>query len=342
MPTKAMISLNELSHRLVRYDDLRPCTSAFIDARTPGSDRKENFTIIGPGVAENPDQYVHINIPHGFNIGAARQPPRCINSQHSHQTAEVFIVHSGSWRFNTGEHGTDGYVDLQAGDVISIPTNVFRGFENIGDAIGFLFAVLGGDNPGRVTWAPYVLEQAAKHSLVLLENGRLIDTTLEPVPAGAIPMPATTAADVARLRRYNSDEIASCVVRQTELVANGGLSVCSGFEECPIIGSANAPEQISGGKLSWLHGFQLRALRVAPHASCPAHSRDEAEVLLMQSGELTIEWQSESLTLRSGDVLTVPAGLARRYRNNGATPATVYVVRGGDHPAAARWVSTSG
>ena len=135
-----MISLNELSHRLVRYDDLRPCTSAFIDARTPGSDRKENFTIIGPGVAENPDQYVHINIPHGFNIGAARQPPRCINSQHSHQTAEVFIVHSGSWRFNTGEHGTDGYVDLHAGDVISIPTNVFRGFENIGDAIGFLFA----------------------------------------------------------------------------------------------------------------------------------------------------------------------------------------------------------
>ncbi|MCP4299001.1 MAG: hypothetical protein GY783_00305, partial [Gammaproteobacteria bacterium] len=64
-----------LSERLVRYADLQPCTTAFIDTRTPGRQEKENFTIIGPGVAESPDQHVHIDIPHGFNIGGARQPP---------------------------------------------------------------------------------------------------------------------------------------------------------------------------------------------------------------------------------------------------------------------------
>ena len=37
-----------LRARLVRYGELRPCTNAFIDFRSPGSDRKENFTIIGP------------------------------------------------------------------------------------------------------------------------------------------------------------------------------------------------------------------------------------------------------------------------------------------------------
>ena len=68
-----------VAQRLVRYRDLRPCTTAFVDARTPGSEQKENFTIIGPGVAENPDQHVHIDIPHGFNIGGARQPPHCVN-----------------------------------------------------------------------------------------------------------------------------------------------------------------------------------------------------------------------------------------------------------------------
>ena len=68
---------NALEARVVRYDDLQPCRNAFIDARTPGSDAKENFTIIGPGVAENPEQYVHISEAHGFNIGGARQPPRC-------------------------------------------------------------------------------------------------------------------------------------------------------------------------------------------------------------------------------------------------------------------------
>ena len=85
--------------RLVRYADLIPCKNAFVDSRSPGSDQKENFTIVGPGVSENPNQHVHIPLPHGFNIGGARQPAGCLNSQHSHDTAEVFIAHSGKWRF---------------------------------------------------------------------------------------------------------------------------------------------------------------------------------------------------------------------------------------------------
>ena len=72
-----------LESRVVRYADLKPCTNAFVDTRTPGSDRKENFTIIGPGVSENPNQHVHVPEPHGFNIGAARQPGGCLTSQHS-------------------------------------------------------------------------------------------------------------------------------------------------------------------------------------------------------------------------------------------------------------------
>ncbi|NJO67724.1 MAG: cupin, partial [Rhodospirillales bacterium] len=51
----------DIEARIVRYADLVPCRDAFIDTRSPGSDAKENFTIIGPGVAENPRQHVHIN-----------------------------------------------------------------------------------------------------------------------------------------------------------------------------------------------------------------------------------------------------------------------------------------
>ncbi|WP_435275389.1 hypothetical protein ACMAZF_19625 [Psychrobium sp. nBUS_13] len=39
-----------LENRAVRYQDLKPCTNAFIDTRSPGSDKKENFTVIGPGL----------------------------------------------------------------------------------------------------------------------------------------------------------------------------------------------------------------------------------------------------------------------------------------------------
>ena len=44
----------EMENRIVRYGDLRPCKTAFIDAHTPGSDQKENFTIIGGGVRKVP------------------------------------------------------------------------------------------------------------------------------------------------------------------------------------------------------------------------------------------------------------------------------------------------
>ncbi|MGB0960817.1 MAG: cupin, partial [Halocynthiibacter sp.] len=48
--------MTNIQDRIVRYGDLKPCKTAFIDAHTPGSDQKENFTIIGGGVSESPDQ----------------------------------------------------------------------------------------------------------------------------------------------------------------------------------------------------------------------------------------------------------------------------------------------
>jgi mannose-6-phosphate isomerase-like protein (cupin superfamily) len=118
-PRQRRWSQAEMEQRLVRYADLRPCYNAFIDTRSPGSEAKENFTIIGPGVSENPQQHVHIAEPHGFNIGGARQPPHCVNSQHSHESAETFVVHSGRWTFNLGEHGDAVRVEAGPGDFIS-------------------------------------------------------------------------------------------------------------------------------------------------------------------------------------------------------------------------------
>ena len=335
------VTQTEMVNQLVRYDQLRPCTTAFIDTRTPGSERKENFTIIGPGVAENPEQHVHISIPHGFNIGGARQPPGCVNSQHSHETAEVFVVHSGYWRFKTGHDGRGASIDLGPGDTISIPLHVFRGFENIGQGTGFLFAVLGGDDPGHVTWAPYVFEAAARYGLVLLESGRLVDTAKEAVPAGAKRMPVTTVADLSRYRTIDTDTLASCVLTTPELRGKGGLTAIEGFMECPVVGVENPAEQVPAAKMGWAHGFQVRALQVEPQARCPAHRREEEEVLLMHAGTLRIEWHDGHLDLRPGDTLTVPKGLTRSYLNNEAETAVVYVVRGGDHPQAAQWMNSA-
>ncbi len=334
-------SLNEfLAKRLVRYVDLKPCTTAFIDTRTPGRQEKENFTIIGSGVTESPDQHIHIDEPHGFNIGGARQPPGCINSQHSHETAEVFIIHTGTWAFFLGPKCEDGEVVLGPGDTISIPVHVFRGFKNVGSDVGYMFAVLGGDDPGHVTWAPDVFESAEEYGLILLEDGSLVDTTKgESIPDGKNAMPATTNEDIARLRRMTGDELADCVLSHKNVLANQNRqNINTGIVESPIIGAASTSENLPAGKMSWPHGFHVRHISVEPGSTSSRHQRREEEVIMLHNGSLVVHFDEGDAELVSGDVLTVPIGKTRAYSNRSNQLAEIYVVRGGDQPMPPQFV----
>ncbi len=276
-------SASAVEARIVRYGDLEPCFNAFIDTRSPGSEAKENFTIIGPGVSENPEQHVHIAEPHGYNIGGARQPPGCVNSQHSHDTAEVFVVHSGTWSFNLGEHGDAARVECGPGDTISLPTGMFRGFTNIGADTGFLWAVLGSDAPGRVLWAPEVFDMAADYGLVLLENGTLIDTAAgQAVPAEVGPMPRTSPAQAAALAVPSAAEAERMVVRARD-------------ESAALIGP--------GAPLAWDHGFTLD--RFALHGAATADFA--GAVIFIHRGSVTFTLDDNPVRLDAGDTMSVPA-----------------------------------
>lgn len=325
-----------LTDRLVRYADLKPCLTAFIDTRSPGSDRKENFTIIGPGVAENPDQHVHIGIPHGFNIGGARQPPGCLNSQHSHLTNEIFVVHDGRWAFRSGVDARDGEVILEAGDVISLPTDVFRGFENVGEDKAFLYAILGEDDPGRVLWAPQVFDLARDHGLVLMEDGSLVDTLAgESPPGDKRPMPRTTAEQIASHRVADSRALEQIVVRSCDFrwSVDTALTRLEGVEEVALLGPGNPDESLPDGHLAWAHGFVLRALRLAAGASVAPHRRCEEEVIFVQAGELRITVDGQAIDLGEGDTFTTPIGAVRSFSNEGAGACIVYITRRGDRPS---------
>ncbi len=317
-----------LKNRLVRYSELRPCVNAFIDARSPGSDKKENFTIIGPGVAENPRQYVHIREPHGFNIGAARQPPGCTNSLHSHDSEEVFIVHQGTWRFFWGEHGDAGEVVLHSGDTISIPIHIFRGFENIGTDVGFMFAVLGGDDPGRVHWAPHVIEKARDFGLILLEDGTLIDTIEgEMVPDGATVMAPSSRAEIAYIREPTISEMVSNVVRHDSLRTAAASDRLPRTSNTVLIGDGEVKAENSAALISMPHGFGLHHHSMHAGAKTAMRVRDCVEVLIVHRGHVI--WRDDTGTtveLGAGDTFTVPRNRARQIE--AITDAEVFVVLG--------------
>jgi mannose-6-phosphate isomerase-like protein (cupin superfamily) len=323
--------------RLVRYADLIPCRTAFIDTRTPGSTEKENFSIIGLGVSEAADQHVHITEKHGFNIGAARQPFGCVNSQHSHETAEVFIIHSGRWRLTFGPNGEDGSLEIAPGDVASVPTRMFRGFEKVDEGVGFLWTVLGEDDPGKVTWAPAVFEAAQDHGLKLTRGGLLIDTTsgdyelkVEDVRDGPPP------ESLESLRTPPMERLATCVAPAAAQRPNPRSPLArEGVEEAGVIVPRSTRDGFEPGPITgwWPQAFNLRRLTLQSGAYVPAHARTEAEVLLVQEGTLEMSWDEGALHLGAGDTLTVPVGLMRAFRNTASVPCVAFVVRGGDDPS---------
>ena len=315
----------EMEKRIVRYGDLIPCKTAFIDAHTPGSDQKENFTIIGGGVSESADQHVHINDTPGFNIGAAGQPPKCRNSLHSHTTAEVFFVLKGRWRFFWGRWGDAGEVTLEEGDIINIPTDIFRGFENIGTDYGMIMAVLGGDDAGGgVTWAPQVIQDAAEHGLVLGENGKLYDTKQGvTLPEGVHPMPVLSDAELAKIPEPAAmDVIPRHVARYLDLMGLAGKSPAK------VIGCDAILPDKPGFDVEFITRGSLTNASIAI---------DHSVVLMPMRGHWKLSWNGGSSTLNPGDTCLLPAGFAHTLQPSMTGEASLYRVISNDDPAGPTW-----
>ena len=315
----------DMETRIVRYGDLQPCKTAFIDAHTPGSDQKENFTIIGGGVSESPDQHVHISTPHGFNIGAAGQPPKCRNSLHDHRTAEAFFVLSGKWRFFWGRWGDAGEVTLEPGDIFNIPTGIFRGFENIGTDYGMIMAILGGDDAGGgVMWAPQVIEDAADHGLILAETGKLYDSKKqERLPSGVNPMPLMEGDELAKRGEPTTAQvIPNHVARYWDLVAYADR------KPAMVIGEH--------GILRDKPGFEVQFI-TRGSATEAKQSYERPSVLMPVKGHWTVTWDGGKATLAPGDTMSVPENLAHSVVPSMTGEAAIYQITGTGDPAGLTW-----
>ena len=313
----------EMEARIVRYGDLRPCKTAFIDAHTPGSNQKENFTIIGGGVSESPDQHVHIVDTPGFNIGAAGQPPKCRNSLHSHRTAEVFFILKGRWRFFWGRYGTAGEVIVEEGDIFNIPTGIFRAFENVGTDYGMIMAILGGDDAGGgVIWAPQVITEAKGYGLILGRNGKLYDSKRgQSLPAGVPPMPVLTEEELKAFPEPTTAQVVpGHVARYQDLMA------LSGHQPAKVIGAH--------GKLRDRPGFEVEFLSRNSIPATP-YIQTKHEVLMPMRGHWRLTWPGGTTALNPGDTAAIPPGLQHSLAPAMTGEASLYRVVATDDPAGA-------
>ena len=233
-------------------------------------------------------------------------------------------------------------MSLNSGDIISLPIDVFRGFECIEGlpngthkGLGYLHAVLGGDNPGRVLWAPKVFDMAKDYGLILLDDGSLIDTTAgENIPAGKKPMMVTNAQQIAEHRFVDSDALNKYVIRTADFnwQNNTVLSKFAGVSEVSLIGGDSTEEGITASKLGWKHGFVVRAFKLQAGATIPAHHRAEEEVIFIHQGSMLITVDEEIIKLVEGDNFTTPIGSVRSFTNLSDLETICYITRRGDKP----------
>ncbi len=204
-----------MNNRLAKFEDLVPSTLPFVEGKLEGHKERKNYSIVGPGVAEDSKQFVKIAMPHSFNLGAVSAMPKNGSGLHSHTTAEVFIIYSGKWKFYWGAEGKDETI-LSAGDVISMPTNMFRAFENAGDEEGLIFVVLGGDDPGIITWVPRVLEKAKKTGMALLNDNSLIDLSINEIPKGKSILEPISEEEIKKFDNYKLDQLEKFIHKSNE------------------------------------------------------------------------------------------------------------------------------
>ncbi len=204
-----------MNNRLAKFNELVPSTLPFVEGKLEGHKERKNYSIVGPGVAEDSSQFVKIAMPHSFNLGAVSAMPKNGSGLHSHTTAEVFIIYSGKWKFYWGSEGKDETI-LSAGDIISMPTNMFRGFENAGDEEGLIFVVLGGDDPGIITWVPSVLEKAKKTGMALLNDNSLIDLSLNEIPKGKSILEPISKEELKKFNNYKLGQLEKFICKNIE------------------------------------------------------------------------------------------------------------------------------
>ena len=291
-----------MTERIARFNELTPSTLPFVEGRIEGHKERKNYSIVGPGVAEDSQQSVKISKPHGYNLGAVSANPKNGSGLHSHTTAEVFLIYSGSWRFYWGADGTNEII-LGKGDIISMPTNMFRGFENAGDEEGLIFVVLGNDDPGIITWVPDVLIKARETGLALLDDNSLIDLKENKVPSNRKLLEPITKETLQRFNDYEINEIENFICKYKNQI-NHEINLNNGIKLIQVIGSSFSNKNYNT-IIDHDTGFNLSILK-GKQGLIEDLIFDKPTILFSQKGNWKVTIEEDEFNINSKDTFSLP------------------------------------
>ena len=343
----------QLAERFIPFSSLRYSTEAFMDYRIPGCAPKQNDALIGSGVSQSPKQPVSLREKHGFQVGGVMMPAGVINPPHMHFTAEVFICTQGQWHFNWGFNPDHQTADLSPGDICSVPTWIYRGFQNVGTTDGFMFTALGGDDTGGILWAPQTLKAAAENGVHLTDDYQIIDEHLGQKfdDASMRRLEPMEQAEIDRLRAFTPAEMAQRVVRFADLkwsasaLLDAGLPGC-GAQLAPVIGLGISQDRNHHAPITNAHGFSIEWLKIPTGGSVSMHQLAVRQVVTCYQGSAEISVSNTAKaqvhnaqaatkiivnsTPTTWDSYAMPADVWRSIENKGDVDIVLLIMTPGD------------
>lgn len=342
---------DQLRARYIPFADLRYTTEAFIDYAIEECSPKYNYALIGPGVSQNPNQPVSLREPHGFQLGGVSLPHGKTNPPHMHFTCEVFMCYRGDWRLMWGFNPEEKHTVISEGDVVSVPTWIYRAFRNVGVDDGFLFSGLGRDDTGGILWGPSTLEAAQKQGVYLTEDYRMIDTRRgQTVPPGTRMLEPMTAEEIAQLEDWSPEAMSRRVVRFADLRWSGQALLDSvlpghGAQMAPVVGLGIDQGRGVIPPVANAHGMSIEWLRIPAGGQVGWHRLARKQAVVLKQGEVQLQVRADDGvyeqtlqgTATAWDAYALPEGHWRTLRNTGTQDACMLLLTSGDEKKAIEW-----
>ena len=344
--SKRTVTVEEMRTRVARFAEATFSEGAFLDSVLPEYQRKI-INVIGGGVTEDPSMRAAITEVDGFHIGYIMATKGNGAALHNHKTVEVFMPLTGRWEIYWGEDGEES-VELDRFDVISVPVGVMRGFRCLTDEESVLFAINGGTDPGKVTWPQSLLDRARAVGFALDEMGNIVNLRSGETTASALAGREGQAGDAGhsgRSRPIAREEVLGRVARYGQLQFTEAGFIDSLLPEYKrkifnVIGPGVTEDPALRPAITEIEGFNITMISAEKDKGASLHGHTTVEVFVALTGRWAVYWgdngESE-IVLEPFDVISVPVGVDRGFRNVSDGEQLLMAILGGADAGKVTW-----
>ena len=261
-----------------------------------------------------------------------------------HFTCEVFICYRGEWRVMWGFNPDEKSTLISEGDIVSVPTWIYRGFSNVGIDDGFLFTGLGRDDTGGILWGPWTIEKAAEAGVYLTDQYRIVDTRRgDALTKDEKLLKPMTPSEIAALEDWSPERMSNRIVRHADLAWQSEALLDSaldghGAQMASVIGLGMHQGRAAMPPVANAHGMSIEWMKIPPGGQVGRHRLTQKQAIVIKQGtlDLTIEatdglfQQTLIGSEKSWDSYAIQEDHWRRLHNAGSSDVLLMVMTSGD------------